>query len=424
MNKISGNLKNINYTGKIEIDRNEALDLFYYLSDSNKLEQQKEEDISSKYKEQIDQINSVKNDYREHLIFNKIFKRITQRYKLILKALKEIDNVNKIYNLEQNNKIIIKYVIEDKSKGTIKTACQYHDSINKIVLLGDSTIDNKVWVNYNEKETFCGLLSQKLAGRAIVKNFANDGFTTSDMLNGNYKDKVFSIGKSGYPHEMFEPLIASKDHIKYANFVIVSVLGNDYREFLSNLSNVNNRLEVKEKFFSLRQNAIKNYLDIIKKIRAQNVEAKIILETQYYPSSLDQPYGIYGALKLLQNLFPGEKLFSGQSKNFISDLMEDLYTTIFNNEIIKNDENIFILDNTTVLNPHNNNNYVSQIEPSVDGGDLIAGCLSQIICKFDKLEELDKTSRVFVMKDGGLIQKEIEGWKPKQFSSWDKVNMN
>jgi len=99
----------------------------------------------------------------------------------------------------------------------------------KLLLLGDSTIDNYYWVS--EGCTVSDHLTRQLPGWDIV-NFAVDGFTTSSLLKGEYKN--CAVDSIQHTHDIFNPLKALAKE-KDVEHIVLSVGGNDFREALSNL---------------------------------------------------------------------------------------------------------------------------------------------------------------------------------------------
>ena len=70
----------------------------------------------------------------------------------------------------------------------------------KLLLLGDSTLDNSYWVS--EGCAVSDHLTKQLPGWEII-NFAVDGFTTSSMLSGEYKDHA--VESIQHTHDFFKP---------------------------------------------------------------------------------------------------------------------------------------------------------------------------------------------------------------------------
>lgn len=105
---------------------------------------------------------------------------------------------------------------------------------NHVTLIGDSTLDNVVWVS-DRTASVTGNL-EKLSIRVV--NLAADGFTTSDVLHG--AEPVLCRAKreeTGDPFpdpHSFAPLnhLSSDEHSMY----VISVGGNDIRHILSDMS--------------------------------------------------------------------------------------------------------------------------------------------------------------------------------------------
>lgn len=286
---------------------------------------------------------------------------------------------------------------------------------SKITILGDSTIDNKIWVSPGPKTN--AILDnlhlnwgfrklKKLSPNAeysIIENlkknlpnhnirdYSNDGFTTSDCLNGQYKDKVFPevvlpvIGKihsfpATFPHKMFAPLNDNsvKKDIAESQHIILSIGGNNVREFLQHAvcKLGGERKEfIKNEFPNLLKKLQAEYIEIFNKLRSSNKDAQIILLTQYYPSFIQNDYRIYEFLTEV-----GEALgIGGQDhnpKDVIQKIIQDTYSSVFSS--IKTD-NVVVADLTSSINPFEVYNHSHQIEPSGSGGKKIAKMLSYLI---------------------------------------------
>lgn len=253
-----------------------------------------------------------------------------------------------------------------------------------ITILGDSTIDNKVWTEKNNS-----VINQlrKLLPNYNIQDYSNDGFTTRDILDGAYKDKVFPHNRSlEYPHEMFHPLTAAEENIKKSKHIILSIGGNNFREFLSDL--LNKRIpaaHIEEEFNSTLKNMQSEYILIVEKIRALNPEAQITLMTQYYPSFPQDKahYKIYHGLTQLAKSFP--HLFNKKEEQDLvaHELMKNVYQGIFDQISKKKIKNIVVADITSSLNPYNDpdgsSNHTFQIEPNAKGGFKIANILKYFI---------------------------------------------
>ena len=272
----------------------------------------------------------------------------------------------------------------------------YEEKKLNVTLLGDSTIDNRIWVDGLIKSYLSTRLgikrdeasvrvqkSHRILGKpdlSVIENvmdmlpnhdihdYTNDGFTTHDVLHGANRDKVFGTGTfSLFPNESFRPLQASAESIKKSQHIIVSVGGNNFREFL---------MTAARKTGETRANYIRNnlsavlevmrneYIVILENIRALNKDAQIILMTQYYPSATQNHYGIYPFMKEV-----GEALNLGgilhNPMTVIHEIMKMTYSDVLK-RVPHN--NIVVADITSSLNPYVDKNHVSQIEPSGLGG--------------------------------------------------------
>jgi hypothetical protein len=322
-----------------------------------------------------------------------------------------------------------------------------------ITILGDSTIDNKLWI-------FPGLTGNYLYDRLGIKrentatrikkshdtfwktelsiiehltdilpnytihDYSNDGFTTGDCLHGAYKDWVFGEKKfSLFPHEYFLPLESSAQDIRKSQYVILSVGGNDLREFLVRLSMIEDedarKKEIKDQFDIVLKNLHNQYLEIFQSIRNLNSDAIIILATQYYPSVKQNHYQIYSLI-----LEIGKTLNLGVNPNdpmdIIHEIMKETYRSIINS-IPK--EKVVIVDITSSLNPFDNENHAHQIEPSNVGGKKIARMLKHIITQSDSGCAYKFSAPFFEKQDSNAVVN-------TPFSSWvlnhpyDFININ
>src|SRR3989338_4706754 len=161
-----------------------------------------------------------------------------------------------------------------------------NDGKLEVTLLGDSTLDNIVWVA-NTEEAVPAQLKERLGEQAVVINFAADGFNTKDMLEG----QVPSISYAARLHadqfpidegDAFYPLIFIQGSA--STHAVLSVGGNDVREILG-------RMDLLQE--SIMQFMI-NYPIIVSQIVSQIPKLTICL--QYRPSVLDSHYGVYQAM--------------------------------------------------------------------------------------------------------------------------------
>jgi len=280
-----------------------------------------------------------------------------------------------------------------------------------VTLLGDSTIDNKIWVSpgiygnalmdkfdiewsspktrirRSHKVISCGTeltvvenLMDMLPG-CDIRDYTNDGFTTTDLLHGNYKDKVFPRGAfKAFPHTLYEPLTASKAAVADSQFVVLSIGGNNFREFLQYAFSIKNRDDrisfIRNSFPELLENMKREYVEILKSIFEMNQQATLILMTQYYPSFAQNDYHIYEFMaEVGEAMYPGSNM---DPQDVIHNLMMKQYAAIMD-VVAPYSEKLIVADLTSSLNPHDKANHVRQIEPSGVGGRKIAAMLSHLM---------------------------------------------
>jgi hypothetical protein len=279
----------------------------------------------------------------------------------------------------------------------------------KVTIIGDSTIDNKLWVGPGTTGNYIndrlGIKRDDTATRiqkshtsfwkpelSVVehlmdilpthefRDYSNDGFTSNDVITGGYRDWVFGEGTfSMFPHEYFIPIEESAKDIKDSQFVVLSIGGNDLREILVSLNMVKGPAErkkyIEDAFESTLVNLQKQYLEIVTAIRKESKDAVIILMTQYYPSLKQDHYKVYSLIKEI-----GQTLGLGRNPDDALEVMHEIMVRTYAN-IIKElpKEKIVVADITSSLNPFDNNNHAHQIEPSGVGGKKIACMLKYII---------------------------------------------
>lgn len=303
--------------------------------------------------------------------------------------------------LSVREKIIIQHAM--KKSGFENAASEFltnyfQDTQEKLVFIGDSTIDNKIWVEdgryLNALRELLGIkpakLSQKIHNQAelsvvenirtllpqmLIADHTNDGFTTRDCLKGGQRNAVFGSSLPiSFPSETFEPLVDGAQDIKKANYIVLSVGGNNIREFLKNIHTFD-KGELKTEFANVLETLKTEYVEIINEIRRLNSDAKIILMTQYYPSATQNNYKIYPSMQKIGPLFD-LGLNPNNPMDVIHALIQETYTNVLST--VK-DENIVVADITSSLDPFDSKNNVGQIEPSGIGGRKIALMLKHII---------------------------------------------
>lgn len=270
-----------------------------------------------------------------------------------------------------------------------------------VTILGDSTIDNKVWISpgthgnsildhlhlVNAVKKMRGLFGhpelsvvenlKALLPTHTINDYTNDGFTTHDCLHGAFKDKVFLSNFPGmFPHEEFQPLEAAKEDIKKSQYIVLSIGGNNFREFLQQVprDSVKRQEYIRENYERVIDKLQSEYLEIVNKLRSLNQDAQIILITQYYPSAHQDNYEIYQIMSAV-----GEALGIGHDPmDVIHEIVKGIYSSVLKKIPTAN---VVVADLTSSLNPYDHENHVSQIEPSGIGGKKIAQMLKYIINK-------------------------------------------
>jgi len=276
-----------------------------------------------------------------------------------------------------------------------------------VTLLGDSTIDNRIWVDGLVKNYIFTRLGIKrdepvervrkshrllwkpalsvvenmmdiLPSSYVLHDYTNDGFTTGDVLRGATKDKVFGQGLgtfSLFPQEWFQPLKEGANSIRQSRHIIVSIGGNDFREFLQVANSKKGEVRahyIKQNLESVLEKMRNQYVEIIQRIREQNQDAQIILMTQYYPSATQNNYKIYPFMREIGVILG----IRGNAMKVIHEIMKRTYDYILKNV---QQDNIVVADITSSLNLYDAQNYVRQIEPSGVGGKKIAQMLKYIM---------------------------------------------
>jgi hypothetical protein len=278
----------------------------------------------------------------------------------------------------------------------------------KVVILGDSTIDNRVWLGKEKYRLFVDNAYPFLSPvvdflawfnpfkpKSVVENLreqmpnvefidrTNDGFTTHDVLHGAYRDKVFGRGAHRFfPHEHFKPL--DSDDIKKADQIILSIGGNNFREFIQTALPISNqqarKAYIEKEYPKVFEKLRTDYKEILKNIAKANPTANIILMTQYYPALHQKTLlgtDIYDFMTIL-----GTILKKGDALDTIVEVMKDTYNDIL--QFVAKDKSmsnikLCVLDVPSSLNPNLPENFEGQIEPSDIGGKRIAKMLSHVV---------------------------------------------
>ncbi len=249
---------------------------------------------------------------------------------------------------------------------------------NNISLIGDSTIDNEVWVDgifWNYLSDHIGItrddsgtrikkhnenscikpelsivehLTNILPNDYQINDLTNDGFTTTDCLNGAMRCKVF--GKDTFklfPYEKFSPLKDGNKNIQESSHIILSVGGNNFREFLiETLKHIQDKEWFIKKNYPIVMNKLKTeYIKILTKLREINPNANIILLTQYYPSVSQNTYKIYPFMQELGNLLG----FGPDPLDTIHRIMKDTYQVVLKEALNGCDLSLINADDLNII---------------------------------------------------------------------------
>eukprot|EP00762_Andalucia_godoyi_P003274 ANDGO_06598.mRNA.1 hypothetical protein len=246
-----------------------------------------------------------------------------------------------------------------------------------IALLGDSTLDNVVWVQGRYEDSVPSLLLRRLRtthphilqSNIKVTNYAADGFTTSDVLHGAVpfiSGSARLAAGDPFPESADgKGVFAPMDHLQSLSpsHVVLSVGGNDVREILGNMSQLQSRID---KFW-------RNYPRIIEQIQAACPNAHIIIMTQYKPchsKKAPQTYGVYEAMARI----PGP----GSPMDKLTNLISFAYSPIFE---LAARHRIPVVHLSDTFDADEPSLYELQIEPSARGGAVIANLVEYVVRK-------------------------------------------
>lgn len=159
-----------------------------------------------------------------------------------------------------------------------------------VVLMGDSTLDNVIWLDSYE-ECVKAKLQESLGEDVFISNYAADGFTTTNMIEGAVPALSHSAREETDPFpcplQVFNPLehLAELHKKKPVTHVVLSIGGNDIRVVLRSFERI---LQSMQKFLA-------NYIKIVDE--CVKVTPKVIIMMQYRPSLYqDKVYGVYHAI--------------------------------------------------------------------------------------------------------------------------------
>lgn len=257
----------------------------------------------------------------------------------------------------------------------------------KIVLLGDSTLDNQYWVTPGFSVT-----EQLQAGCPTLEvlNLAVDGFTTHDVLIGGMRDKA--VQSPAHTHILYEPLKALKK-VEDCQHIILSVGGNDFRESLGDLihQTAEERLISVER---MSQEILSNYTEIVKQVQKAQPTAKITALFQYTPCSKDDPYNIYflmSAIAKSQSIHSQSAAYlplawhyvrglSSKDQHHAVESLHEIMANLYHKKLAMfMRRKISVIDMATTFNHSDPTLYVHQIEPSAKGAALMVKLILEVM---------------------------------------------
>lgn len=294
-----------------------------------------------------------------------------------------------------NNKIQPTTTLQVNSPGIVPTPLAKKKII--IVTFGDSVLDNLIWVRNNKKLSVVGLLKQFFVGKDVkVKNCAYDGARTDDVLApremiiggvlnghsgvGDYV-KLRAIGKDG---RSLKPYI----HVVNQNTYTVNPLDKLKRIAESNpdaeihcytsIGGNDFRVKLQEGPAQLMKEIPKvqdRCLDIFKEIAKIGGNIKIIPVLVYKTDVQDRQYGVYKAMGGI-----GKQMGMKGDNSEIANRTFDWFLEKFYEPIIKYAKvnKLPVLNLFKTFDSNDSSLYECTIEPSKDGGKLIAEGMQHI----------------------------------------------
>ena len=237
-----------------------------------------------------------------------------------------------------------------------------------VVLIGDSTLDNVVWVDQATDAvpaTLHRLLEQHAPG-ATVTNLAADGFTSTDVLRGaptaiSYRARELAGDPfpTASPMETFHPLAELKKMATAPTHLVLSVGGNDVREILGAMH------ELPERIAAFQENYPLIAAD------CQATGAQVIIMMQYRPDlSTDAKH--YGVYRAIDAGVPG----AADKVSKLNQLMEGIYPSVLELACANAWD---VLDLPNSFDIQDSDLYRCQIEPSAQGGALIAELIAHAV---------------------------------------------
>lgn len=284
-----------------------------------------------------------------------------------------------------------------KATGRVKTVSKAQQSQElRVALLGDSTIDNGFWidteVSYSKRvhtvthQTALALAQSPVASNYVVANFAVDGATTSDVLNGCRLNKVLP-----YDDDHTNNFVNQIDSSAAWNpdIVVLSVGGNNYREALAlHLQRAISKQQLLlrqtpeeakdnlyKQFNHVKSKLVDEYKQIINDIAKNNTGLRrLVLLSQYYPQLTEfTPYFIYtGFSHLARAERQGRDAFS-----MTENTMNELYREVLAHAVSL-DVELVLVDITSSLNPLGGN-HTHQIEPNEEGSKVMGNMIAKAV---------------------------------------------
>lgn len=236
-----------------------------------------------------------------------------------------------------------------------------------IVLLGDSTLDNIVWVEHTPGAAPVKTHLERLTGSAVL-NYAADGFTSEDVLIGA-PPRISSAtrARTGDPFpdgigasRVFKPLDAldAVPGIGAGGAAVLSVGGNDVRHILTAMHLLPVKLGELQR----------NYPAIIE--RVLKATPRVVIMMQYRPA-LDADDGGYGVYRAISSV-PGP----GTAVQKLNGLLQMVYEPIL---ALARAHGLPVIDLPNSLDPRDGSLFCCQIEPSDAGGKRIARLIAHVL---------------------------------------------
>lgn len=233
------------------------------------------------------------------------------------------------------------------------------------MLLGDSTLDNVVWVEHKGAAVKTHL--ERLTGCAVL-NYAADGFTSEDVLDGAPpRISAATRARNGDPFPdgisastVFKPLDAldAVPAIGAAGAAVLSVGGNDVRHILTAMHLLPVKLAELQR----------NYPTIVERVR--KATPRVVIMMQYRPA-LDADDGFYGVYRAVSSV-PGP----GTGVQKLNGLLQMVYEPIL---ALARTHGLPVIDLPNSLDPRDASLFCCQIEPSDAGGQRIARLIAHVL---------------------------------------------